>query len=292
MRVRRLRSPIPGGPGEAVPRTVSHDAGRPEDTDLAGVPDAQRLLLPALRATLAALGGRQVLDIGGRAGLISGTPVIRAADPLRLPWPTAYFDGVLSLDLLGLLAPDEVSRHLIEAARVLRPGGRLICVVTEQLDTVFTAAGVDPEQARSGLADALAACSTAEAPAAMLSVPGILRASAIDVAGELRLPARDAPIAPGTPAWTRLPDSVVRHRVYAIDDILRAAPDARLSAVSVERHVDPAAGRAGSLLGSAYRTCTPFAMVHLVRREGRLDSPRPRLGRGSGAEPDATSVLR
>jgi SAM-dependent methyltransferase len=262
-------------------------------TTLTTAPDAQRLLLPALGATLAGLRGRQVLDIGGRAGLINGTPVIRAADPLRLPWPAAYFDAILSLDLVGLLAPDELPRHLTEASRVLRPGGRLICVVAEQPGIVFTTAAADPDEVRQLLAATLAATSqTAQIPEALRGIPGILRATAVIVDGMPTIPDPHDLVPAGTFAWTRVANEVVHHRLYGVDDILRASAGTHLSAVSVERHVDPTAGRVGSPLGSAYRTHSPFAMVHVVRREGRLTSLRPRFGQVSADELATTTFLR
>ncbi len=295
MRAPRLRSTA--REGVAHPPAVGFGPVAADRHDIAlgidaGI-DAQRLLLPALHATLAGLRGRPVLDIGGRAGLIGGTPIIRATDPLRLPWPDAYFDAVLSLDLLGLLAPDELQRHVVEAARVLRPGGRLICVVSEQPDTVFTFGGMDPDLVRRALAAALAAAPYPEdVPEALLSVPGILRATAIRIGTSARIPDPDHRIVPGTLAWTRLADGVVRHRIYGVEDLVQATTDAPLSAVSVERHVDPTAGRVGSTLGSAYRTRSPFAMVHLVRRTGPLPRLRPRFGRVSGEDRDATTLAQ
>lgn len=48
------------------------------------------------------------------------------ADAKGLPFPAASFDRVLMFDLVEHLHPWELERALVEARRVLRPGGRLI----------------------------------------------------------------------------------------------------------------------------------------------------------------------
>lgn len=47
-------------------------------------------------------------------------------DGLRLPFPDAYFDGVTSAFVLRNVA--DVSRALAEQCRVLKPGGRVVCL--------------------------------------------------------------------------------------------------------------------------------------------------------------------
>lgn len=51
---------------------------------------------------------------------------VQQANARQLPYPTAYFDRVLMLDIVEHLYPAELEEALNEAYRVLKPGGRLI----------------------------------------------------------------------------------------------------------------------------------------------------------------------
>jgi ubiquinone/menaquinone biosynthesis C-methylase UbiE len=62
---------------------------------------------------------RAARRLGGRARL-------RRADALALPWAAGSFDLVTIGYLLHLLPPEDATRALHEAARVLAPGGRLV----------------------------------------------------------------------------------------------------------------------------------------------------------------------
>ena len=106
-------------------------------------PVLQRMYEPWFDALLAEVGpGRQVLEVGAGPGFMAAhararRPDIRwvatdllaapwnevAADAGRLPFASASFDAVLCLDLVHHLARPR--DFFAEAARVLRPGGRI-----------------------------------------------------------------------------------------------------------------------------------------------------------------------
>lgn len=74
----------------------------------------------------------------------AGRPEVRfeVMDATRLGYPDERFDLVYSIDLIEHLHPDDVGRHLREARRVLRPGGRL--VVKTPSDLTGPHEGKDP----------------------------------------------------------------------------------------------------------------------------------------------------
>ena len=57
-----------------------------------------------------------------------GRPGVSQADAKRLPFPTAYFDRVLMFDVVEHLFPWELGQSLAEIRRVLKPGGRFLCL--------------------------------------------------------------------------------------------------------------------------------------------------------------------
>ncbi len=57
-------------------------------------------------------------DVGGRAAAV-------AADARRLPLPDGFADLVTLLDIVEHLTPTELHAALVEARRILRPGGRV-----------------------------------------------------------------------------------------------------------------------------------------------------------------------
>ena len=77
---------------------------------------------------------RQMLDAARRKASATSSPVAWAlADALRLPFPDGAFDCVTSAFLLRNLA--DLRAGLAEMARVLRPGGRLVCLDITQPPT-------------------------------------------------------------------------------------------------------------------------------------------------------------
>lgn len=127
----------------------------------------QRSSVAAMLRMLAPLPGEVVLDLGAGTGLIeralaerslvgpglirvaavepspgmlrvgdyAGRPVVRA-DAVRLPVATASVDVVTASWLLHVLSPSDRAAAVAEAARVLRPGGRLGIVVSAAPRTV------------------------------------------------------------------------------------------------------------------------------------------------------------
>ena len=70
---------------------------------------------------------RQMLDAARRKASARSSPVAWAlADALRLPFPDGAFDCVTNAFLLRNLA--DLRAGLAEMARVLKPGGRLVCL--------------------------------------------------------------------------------------------------------------------------------------------------------------------
>jgi ubiquinone/menaquinone biosynthesis C-methylase UbiE len=65
---------------------------------------------------------RKTLDAAA-AG--NGAGAVMAADARRLPLPSGRADLVTMLDVVEHLTPDELQATLVEARRVLRPGGRI-----------------------------------------------------------------------------------------------------------------------------------------------------------------------
>jgi len=107
---RRVRRQAPesvlevgAGPGNAL--SVLHDAL--PSASLTGV-DLSPFLLERARERLA----------GARVDLVHG-------DATELPWSEPAFDAVVAEHFLGHLPSDAAARAWREAARVLRPGGRL-----------------------------------------------------------------------------------------------------------------------------------------------------------------------
>jgi len=101
-------------------------------------------LLHALAARPAA--PRRVLGVDASAAMLArvgplpaGWEVARV-DARRLPAGDAAFDVVTAAYLLHVLDPDARAAALAEARRVLRPGGRLVCV-TPLLRGALRAAG-------------------------------------------------------------------------------------------------------------------------------------------------------
>ncbi len=79
------------------------------------------------------------------------------ADLCRLPLPDAAFDAVVSLQVVEHL-PD-VGRCLAEAARVLRPGGELLCATPNRLTFSPGGAPVNPFHVREYAPAELQTCS-------------------------------------------------------------------------------------------------------------------------------------
>jgi len=77
---------------------------------------------------------RQMLDAAWRKASATSSPVAWVlADALRLPFPDGAFDCVTSAFLLRNLA--DLRTGLAEMARLLRPGGRLVCLDITQPPT-------------------------------------------------------------------------------------------------------------------------------------------------------------
>lgn len=103
--------------------------------------------LDVIRAELAPLAGRSILDIGCGAGALA-TPLRaegalwRGLDPgggppglsvdragaEAMPYPDASFDAAICVNALHHVPVAMMDRALTEAARVLRPGGRLVVI--------------------------------------------------------------------------------------------------------------------------------------------------------------------
>ncbi|MBI3182470.1 MAG: class I SAM-dependent methyltransferase [Myxococcales bacterium] len=116
---RLYHGPIIGAAKEAIeeqvePRVLNYGSG----------PFRELPLLPrAARYTACDIDARAIGEARERYGAgLAGADVVPASGPL--PYAEGSFDLVLSMDVVEHLA--EPLRHLREAARVLRPGGRLL----------------------------------------------------------------------------------------------------------------------------------------------------------------------
>lgn len=109
--------PPPAGPTEALRLFSRHLHGA-----LAGaLPDGPTLLLRSGDGVFArARKGLLVTD------LTPGPGVLVVCDPEELPFPTGYFTAVAGFDVLGRCP--RPARILMEAERILEPGGRLLLV--------------------------------------------------------------------------------------------------------------------------------------------------------------------
>lgn len=95
-------------------------------------------------AAMVAAGFRVTLTDGSEAMLrqaVAGHPelggrVVRHRCPAPLPWDDGAFDGVYALAMLMHMPAADIAATLAEAARVLRPGGRLFFSVPFSRDDI------------------------------------------------------------------------------------------------------------------------------------------------------------
>ncbi|MCI0518988.1 MAG: ubiquinone/menaquinone biosynthesis methyltransferase [Chloroflexi bacterium] len=112
---------------EVIRRAALPPGGRLLDLG-AGTGDLARAALradPSLRAVAADF-TQEMMRVGQRRG--APQPGWSGADALRLPFPTETFDAVVSGFLLRNVS--DLPRALAEQRRVLRPGGRMVCLDT------------------------------------------------------------------------------------------------------------------------------------------------------------------
>jgi SAM-dependent methyltransferase len=123
------------GANDAIARFIRGNAGRGlEILEVGcGFGATAQQVAPGQREVVGVDAAPVAIEVARRLAAAHINLRFEVMDAGRLEFPEARFDMVYSTDLIEHLHPDDVPRHLAEACRVLRPGGRLLIKTPSEL---------------------------------------------------------------------------------------------------------------------------------------------------------------